>query len=86
MIVKIVGSSQNGSQVRVSPRDMKKRLIERVYEPYFCDPSAVTKIFIVSCATDSCEICFCGTVPQIVVHFDLSGAKSGTKTASFYRS
>ncbi len=50
-----------------------------------CDPSAVTKIFIVSCATDSYEMCFCGTVPQIVVHFDLSGSKCGTKTASFYR-
>ena len=47
------------------------------------DPSAVTKIFIVSCATDSYEMCFCGTVPQIVVHFDLSGSKCGTKTASF---
>lgn len=47
------------------------------------DPRAVTKIFIVSCATDSYEMCFCGTVPQIVVHFDLSGSKCGTKTASF---
>ncbi len=37
----------------------------------FCDPSAVTKFFIVSCATESYEMCFCGTVPQIVVHFDL---------------
>ena len=52
----------------------------------FGDPSAVTKNFIVSCATDSYEMCFCGTVPQIVVHFDLSGSKCGTKTASFYRS
>ena len=85
MIVKIVGSSQNGSRVRVSPRDMKKRLIERVYEPYFCDPNAVTKIFIVSCATDSYEMRFCDAVPQIVVHFDLSGSKCGTNTASFYR-
>ena len=50
------------------------------------DPSAVTKIFIVRCATDSYEMCFCGTVPQIVVHFDLSGSKCGTKTASFNRS
>lgn len=48
------------------------------------DPRAVTKIFIVTCATDSYEMCFCDTVPQIVVHFDLSGAKSGTKTAAFY--
>ena len=48
----------------------------------FGDPSAVTKNFIVSCATDSYEMCFCGTVPQIVVHFDLSGSKCGTKTAS----
>ena len=53
---------------------------------FFGDPSAVIKIFIVSCATDSYEMCFCGTVPQIVVHFDLSGSKCGTKTASFYRS
>ena len=52
----------------------------------FGDPSAVTKNFIVSCATDSYEMCFCGTVPQIVVHFDLSGSKCGTKTASFKRS
>ena len=52
----------------------------------FGDPSAITKNFIVSCATDSYEMCFCGTVPQIVVHFDLSGSKCGTKTASFYRS
>ena len=35
------------------------------------DPSAVTKFFIVSCATESYEMRFCGTVPQIVVHFDL---------------
>ena len=54
--------------------------------PPLSDPRAVTKIFIVTCATDSYEMCFCDTVPQIVVHFDLSGAKSGTKTASFYRS
>ena len=53
---------------------------------FFGDSSAVTKNFIVSCATDSYEMCFCGTVPQIVVHFDLSGSKCGTKTASFYRS
>ena len=53
---------------------------------FLSDPSAVTKIFIVSCATDSYEMCFCGTVPQIVVHFDLSGSKCGTKTASFNRS
>ena len=51
----------------------------------FRDPSAVTKFFIVSCATESYEKCFCGTVPQIVVHFDLSGSKCGTKTASFKR-
>ena len=44
------------------------------------------KNFIVSCATDSYEMCFCGTVPQSVVHFDLSGSKCGTKTACFYRS
>ena len=37
----------------------------------FGDPSAVTKYFIVSCATESYGKCFCGTVPQIVVHFDL---------------
>ena len=49
------------------------------------DPSAVTKIFIVNCETDSYEMFFCGTVPQIVVHFDLSGSKCGTKTASFKR-
>ena len=52
----------------------------------FGDPSAVTKNFIVSCATDSYEMCFCGTVPQIVVHFYLSGSKCGTKTVFFYRS
>ena len=54
-------------------------------QPIGCprDPSAVTKFFIVSCATESYEMCFCGTVPQIVVHFDLSGSKCGTKTASF---
>ena len=41
---------------------------------------------IVTCATDSYEMCFCGTVPQIVVNFDLLGSKCGTKTASFYLS
>ena len=29
------------------------------------DPSAVTKIFIVSCATDSYEMCFCGTYHKL---------------------
>ena len=52
----------------------------------FGDPTAVVKIFIVGCATDSYEMYFCGTVPQIVVNFDLLGSKCGTKTASFYRS
>ena len=52
----------------------------------FCDQSAVTKIFIVSCVTDSYKLCFCGTVSQTVVHSDLSGSKCGTKTAFFYRS
>ena len=46
---------------------------------FFGDPSAVMKIFIVSCATDSYEMCFCGTVPQIVVYFDLSWSKCGIK-------
>lgn len=36
-------------------------LITKYLAFYICDPSAVTKIFIVSCATDSYEICFCGT-------------------------
>ena len=49
---------------------------------FFGDSSAVIKN-IVSCVTDSYEMCFCGTVPQIVVHFDLLGAKSSTKTTSF---
>ena len=53
---------------------------------FFGDPSAVINNFIVSCATDSYEMCFCGTVPQIVVHFDLTGSKCGTKTDSFNRS
>ena len=63
-----------------------KKIADRNISDFFSDPSAVTKNFIVSCATDSYEMCFCGTVPQIVVHFDLSGSKCGTKTASFYRS
>ena len=61
-------------------------LITKYLAFYICDSSAVTKIFIVNCDTDSYEMFFCGTVPQIVVHFDLSGSKCGTKTASFYRS
>ena len=61
-------------------------LINKHLAFYICDSSAVTQNFIVSCTTDSYEMCFCGTVPQIVVHFDLSGLKCGTKTASFYRS
>ena len=60
-----------------------KKIAGKNVGDFFSDPSAVTKIFIVSCATDSYEVCFCGTVPQIVVHFDLSGSKCGTKTASF---
>ena len=63
-----------------------KKIADISASDFFRDPSAVTKNFIVSCATDSYEMCFCGTVPQIVVHFDLSGSKCGTKTASFYRS
>ena len=63
-----------------------KKIADISASDFFSDPSVVTKIFIVSCATDSYEMCFCGTVPQIVVHFDLSGSKCGTKTASFYRS
>ena len=63
-----------------------KKIADKNASDFFGDPSAVTKNFIVSCATDSYEMCFCGTVPQIVVHFDLSGSKCGTKTASFYRS
>ena len=63
-----------------------KKIADISASDFFSDPSAFTKIFIASCATDSYEICFCGTVPQIVVHFDLSGSKCGTKTASFYRS
>ena len=64
----------------------EKRVYLNFDTPSLSDPPGVTKIFIVTCATDSYEMCFCDTVPQIVVHFDLSGAKSGTKTASFYRS
>lgn len=52
---------------------------------FFGDSSAVIKN-IVSCVTDSYEMCFCGTVPQIVVGFDLLGSKCGTKTVSFCRS
>ena len=63
-----------------------KKIADISASDFFSDPSVVTKIFIVNCDTDSYEMFFCGTVPQIVVHFDLSGAKSGTKTASFYRS
>ena len=63
-----------------------KKIADRNISDFFSDPSAVTKNFIVSCATDSYEMCFCGTVPQIVVHFDLSGSKCGTKTDSFNRS
>ena len=62
-----------------------KKIADISASDFFSDPSAVTKIFIVSCATDSYEMCFCGTVPQIVVHFDLSWSKCGTKTVSFYR-
>ena len=63
-----------------------KKIADKNTSDFFGDPSAVTKNFIVSCATDSYEMCFCGTVPQIVVHFVLSGSKCGTKTVSFYRS
>ena len=62
-----------------------KKIADISASDFFSDPSAVTKFFIVSCATESYEMCSCGTVPQIVVHFDLSGSKCGTKTASFYR-
>ena len=63
-----------------------KKIADISASDFFSDPSAVTKFFIVSCATESYGKCFCGTVPQIVVHFDLSGSKCGTKTASFNRS
>ena len=48
-----------------------KKIADISASDFFCDPSAVTKYFIVSCATESYGKCFCGTVPQIVVHFDL---------------
>ena len=60
-----------------------KKIADISASDLFGDPSAVTKFFIVSCTTESYEMCFCGTVPQIVVHFDLSGSKCGTKTTSF---
>ena len=63
-----------------------KKIADISASDFFSDPSAVTKNYIVSCATDSYEMCFCGTVPQIVVHFDLTGSKCGTKTDSFNRS
>ena len=48
-----------------------KKIADISASDFFSDPSAVTKFFIVSCATESYGKCFCGTVPQIVVHFDL---------------
>ena len=38
-------------------------LINKHLAFYICDSSAVTQNFIVSCTTDSYEMCFCGTVP-----------------------
>ena len=63
-----------------------KKIADISASDFFSDPSVVTKIFIVSCDTDSEKMCFRYTVPQIVVHFDLSGLKCATKKASFYRS
>ena len=62
-----------------------KKIADISISDFFGDPSAVIKN-IVSCVTDSYEMCFCGTVPQIVVGFDLLGSKCGTKTVSFCRS
>ena len=39
-----------------------KEIADILAGDFFGDPSAVTKIFIVSCATDSYEMCFCGTL------------------------
>ena len=37
-------------------------LITKYLAFYICDSSAVTQNFIVSCTTDSYEMCFCGTL------------------------
>ena len=39
-----------------------KKIADILAGDFFGDPSVVMKIFIVSCATDSYEMCFCGTL------------------------
>ena len=39
-----------------------KKIAGKNVGDFFGDPSAVIKIFKVSCATDSYEMCFCGTL------------------------
>ena len=83
-----VGSDSSGVLDEFSQESIiyTKEIAGKNVGDFFGDPSAVIKIFIARCTIGSYEMCFCGAVPQIVVHFDLLGSKCGTKTASFYRS